>query len=69
MKVEAIKEEFSGLHEKLLIDEQELEVLMTQYATGGDVRMSDIDEAFKNMKDHLKEVRKLAQEYNKQKDS
>lgn len=63
MEIREIKENFAPLYDKLIVDEQELEVLMTAYAKGEDVKMADIDAAFKGMKESLREIRKLALEY------
>lgn len=66
MEIEEIKENFTPLYEKLIVDEQELEVLMTSYAKGEGTKMADIDAAFKSMKESLREVRKLAIEFKEQ---
>lgn len=68
MEVNNIKENFSTYYERLILDEQELEVLMNAYAKGDDVKMADIDACFKNMKESLREIRKLAIEYKEKKE-
>lgn len=63
MTTKEIQEKFAPLYEKATDDEAVLQGLITAYATGGDVRLADIDEVFKRMKGNLKEIRSLALEY------
>lgn len=63
MTTKEIQEKFAPLYEKVTDDEAILQGLITAYATGGDVRLGDIDEVFKRMKGNLKDIRSLALEY------
>jgi len=54
--------EYDKIHTRLVENEEVLKQTIYGYCTGGDVKMSDVDEVFKNMKSNIREVRKLALE-------
>lgn len=68
MRVNNPAREFERIYKKVSLNEQELEVLITDYCTGGNARLSDIDEVFKEMKADMKKIRTLALDYKKSKE-
>jgi len=54
--------DFDSLYDELLEKEARLKEVLTSYATGGSVPLSNADKTFKEIKDILKKIRRLAKE-------
>lgn len=66
--VSEVAKDFNVVFKELTDEEDELRKLMTSYCTGGDVRMTDIDQSYARIKKHMRDIRKLAEQATQEKE-
>lgn len=58
------QELFHKLYDNLIDSETTFKTQCTEFCTGGNIKVKDIDTSFQNMKKYMKQIRKLAIEVN-----